>query len=72
MWFCGAPSDDQYVRDVRQVLPQLLNKRNQFVYIERFADPAKAALLAKRNLAGVGFYSEQRRASNRRVVIRVE
>ena len=41
--------------------PELLNKRSQFVYVKRFADPAKAELLAKRNLAGVGFYPEQER-----------
>jgi len=44
-----------------QLYPQLLDKRSQFVYVQRFADPAKAELLAKRNLAGVGFYPEQRR-----------
>jgi cell division protein FtsI (penicillin-binding protein 3)/stage V sporulation protein D (sporulation-specific penicillin-binding protein) len=41
--------------------PQLLDKRKQFVYVRRFADPAKAELLAKRSVAGVGFYPEQRR-----------
>jgi cell division protein FtsI (penicillin-binding protein 3) len=47
--------------DANALYPQLLDKRLQFVYVERFADPTKAALLAKRNLAGVGFYEEQRR-----------
>ncbi|MBV8080899.1 MAG: penicillin-binding protein 2 [Actinobacteria bacterium] len=41
--------------------PQLLDKRSQFVYVKRFADPARARLLQKRGLAGVGFYPEQRR-----------
>src|SRR5207237_5576553 len=48
--------------DANALYPQLLDKRKQFVYVARFADPAKAALLAKRNLAGVGFYQEERRA----------
>jgi cell division protein FtsI (penicillin-binding protein 3) len=41
--------------------PQLLDKRSQFVYVERFADPAKALELKQRNLAGLGFYPEERR-----------
>jgi cell division protein FtsI (penicillin-binding protein 3) len=45
-----------------ELYPQLLDKRSQFVYLKRFADPAQAELLAKRNLAGVGFYPEQRRS----------
>ena len=42
--------------------PLLLNKRSRFVYVERFADPAKALLLKKKNLAGLGFYPEERRS----------
>jgi len=42
--------------------PKLLNKRSQFVYVARFADPAKAALLEKRKLIGLGFYPEERRS----------
>ena len=41
--------------------PKLLDKSTQFVYVQRFADPAKAALLEKRKLAGLGFYPEERR-----------
>jgi cell division protein FtsI (penicillin-binding protein 3) len=48
--------------DANALYPQLLDKRRQFVTIERFADPAKAALLAKKGLAGVGFYQEERRS----------
>src|ERR671934_132399 len=33
-----------------------------FVYIERQADPVRAAALAKRHIAGLGFYPEERRA----------
>jgi cell division protein FtsI (penicillin-binding protein 3) len=40
---------------------ELANKKRSFVYVERKADPAKAALLEKRGLAGVGFYPEERR-----------
>ena len=40
---------------------QLLDKRSQFVYVQRFADPAKALLLKKKNLAGLGFYPEEKR-----------
>ncbi len=42
--------------------PQLLDKRSQFVYVQRFADPVKALKLKKKNLSGLGFYSEERRA----------
>jgi cell division protein FtsI/penicillin-binding protein 2 len=41
--------------------PQLLDKRKQFVYVARFADPARAAQLEKRDLAGLGFYPEEKR-----------
>src|SRR5262245_23057110 len=41
--------------------PQLLDKRSRFVYVYRKADPAQAAALEKRGLAGVGFYPEERR-----------
>src|SRR5581483_10053036 len=47
--------------DAAQLFTQLLDKHSQFVYVKRFADPAKAQLLKERNLAGVGFYQEQRR-----------
>jgi cell division protein FtsI/penicillin-binding protein 2 len=41
--------------------PKLLDQSTQFVYVKRFADPAQAALLEKRKLAGLGFYPEERR-----------
>jgi cell division protein FtsI/penicillin-binding protein 2 len=47
--------------DANALYPQLLDKRKQFVYVARFADPAKAAQLEKRDLAGLGFYPEERR-----------
>jgi cell division protein FtsI (penicillin-binding protein 3) len=48
--------------NANELYPQLLDKRRGFVYVQRFADPAKAALLAKKGLAGLGFYAEERRA----------
>ncbi len=69
-------ADPRQVRDARAVAlaaaktlgvdgdalyKQLANKKRSFVYVRRKADPARAALLAKRRLAGVGFYPEERR-----------
>ena len=39
----------------------LSNRKTSFVYVKRKADPARAALLEKRHLAGLGFYPEERR-----------
>lgn len=47
--------------DADALYKQLADKKRSFVYVKRKADPAKAALLAKRNLAGLGFYPEERR-----------
>jgi cell division protein FtsI/penicillin-binding protein 2 len=40
---------------------QLLDKRSQFVYVDRFADPAKAQQLEKKNLAGLSFTPVEKR-----------
>jgi cell division protein FtsI (penicillin-binding protein 3) len=40
---------------------QLLDRSRGFVYVSREADPAKAAALKQRHLAGLGFYPEERR-----------
>jgi cell division protein FtsI (penicillin-binding protein 3) len=40
---------------------ELANTKRSFVYIKRKSNPAKAALLEKRGLTGVGFYPEERR-----------
>jgi cell division protein FtsI/penicillin-binding protein 2 len=45
----------------KDVLRKLADRRLGFVYIERKADPARAAALAKRNITGLGFYPEERR-----------
>ena len=42
--------------DADSLYKQLADKKRSFVYVERKADPAKAALLEKRSLAGLGFY----------------
>ena len=47
--------------DADALYKQLGDRKRSFVYVERKADPAKAALLAKRRLAGLGFYPEERR-----------
>src|SRR5436190_4259661 len=43
------------------VYPQLLRKQSRFLYIQRKADPARAAALEKLGLTGLGFYPEERR-----------
>ena len=48
--------------------PQLLDRRKHFVRIERFAEPAAAARLARRGLPGLGFYPEERRTYPQRTV----
>jgi cell division protein FtsI (penicillin-binding protein 3) len=47
--------------DANALYPKLLDKRTQFVYVARFADPAKAELLVRKDFAGVGSYHEERR-----------
>jgi cell division protein FtsI (penicillin-binding protein 3) len=47
--------------DPNAIYPQLIDKKQRFVYIARQADPDKAAALERRGLAGLGFYPEERR-----------
>ena len=47
--------------DPREVLERLADRRRGFVYVARQADPERAAALARRRLAGLGFYAEERR-----------
>ena len=69
-------ADPQQVRDPRlvasaaarslgvnagQLYARLLDRKRSFFYVDRKADPLKAALLEKRHLAGLGFYPEERR-----------
>jgi cell division protein FtsI/penicillin-binding protein 2 len=69
-------ADPQQVRDPRLVATtaakvlhvkaeklyaELLNRQSSFVYVARKADPAQAALLEQRHLAGLGYLTEERR-----------
>ncbi len=47
--------------DPNKIYPQLLDKKQSFVYVERKADSQRAAALQRRGLAGIDFYSEERR-----------
>ncbi len=47
--------------DEDEVLAKLSDQERGFVYIARKADPAQAARLEERGLAGIGFQSEERR-----------
>jgi cell division protein FtsI/penicillin-binding protein 2 len=47
--------------DAGSLYPQLLDRSKGFVYVAREVDPAKAAALKQRHLAGLGFYPEERR-----------
>ena len=48
--------------DANQLYPQLLNRKVGFVYVQRFADPTKAALFLKKAFTGVNDYPEEKRA----------
>jgi cell division protein FtsI/penicillin-binding protein 2 len=47
--------------DPNALYPALLDKKSQFVYIKRFADPAQAARLLRKGFEGVSSYPEERR-----------
>jgi len=47
--------------DPNKIYPQLVDKKQSFVYVQRKAEPDRAAALQRRGLAGLGFYSEERR-----------
>jgi cell division protein FtsI (penicillin-binding protein 3) len=48
--------------DGADLLPSLVDRRRRFVYVQRKAPPEKAAALERLKLAGLGFYSEERRS----------
>ena len=54
--------------DPETLYPQLADRSRAFVYVQRKADPGKAAALQKRGLAGLGFYPEELRAYPQRSV----
>jgi cell division protein FtsI (penicillin-binding protein 3) len=47
--------------DSAMLLPRLADRTRGFVYLAREADAQKAAILARRKIAGLGFLPEQRR-----------
>jgi cell division protein FtsI (penicillin-binding protein 3) len=47
--------------DPNALYPELADRTRGFVYVQRKADPARAARLSRRHLAGFGFYPEERR-----------
>jgi len=47
--------------DPKQVYEHLADRAHGFVYIERKADPARAARLQAKHITGLGFYPEERR-----------
>jgi cell division protein FtsI (penicillin-binding protein 3) len=47
--------------DQGQVYASLADRTLGFVYVERKADPARAAILERKHLPGLGFYPEERR-----------
>ena len=54
--------------DAAELIPLLADRSRRFVYLARKADPAKAAELEQRRLAGVGFYPEELRTYPQRAV----
>jgi cell division protein FtsI (penicillin-binding protein 3) len=48
--------------DAATLYPELADRTRGFVYIDRQADPVRAAVLAHRRIPGLGFYPEERRA----------
>jgi cell division protein FtsI/penicillin-binding protein 2 len=48
--------------DANQLYPQLVDKRQGFVYVARFATPKDAAAFMKKGFAGVNSYPEEKRA----------
>ncbi|MDQ3893588.1 MAG: penicillin-binding protein 2 [Actinomycetota bacterium] len=48
--------------DPNALYDELRDRSRGFVYLQRKADPERAARLARRKLAGLGFYSEERRS----------
>jgi len=47
--------------DPAALLPELADRSRGFVYLQRQADPIKAAVLAQKKIPGIGFYPDQRR-----------
>ncbi len=54
--------------DPNELMRSLANRSSRFVFVDRQADPAAAAALKRRRLAGLGFYPEERRDYPQRAV----
>ncbi|HEY7793984.1 MAG TPA: penicillin-binding protein 2 [Gaiellaceae bacterium] len=54
--------------DADELYPLLADRTKHFVYVQRKADPAKAAKLEQKGLAGLGFYPEELRFYPQRTV----
>jgi len=50
------------------LVPRLADRSRGFVYLDRQADPAQAAALAREKLPGLGFYPEEKRVYPQRSV----
>ena len=48
--------------DPDEVYPSLRDRDKRFVFVQRKADPVKAAVLQQLDVAGLGFYPEERRS----------
>ena len=48
--------------DADELYPVIRDRSKQFVYVQRKADPVRAKALEELGVAGLGFYSEERRA----------
>jgi cell division protein FtsI (penicillin-binding protein 3)/stage V sporulation protein D (sporulation-specific penicillin-binding protein) len=59
---------DMFGVDPNMLLPQLLNKKSQFVYVKRFADPKLAEVFLKKGFQGVESYPEELRTYPQRGV----
>jgi cell division protein FtsI/penicillin-binding protein 2 len=47
--------------DADELLPLLADRSRGFVYVQRQADPERAAALERRGIVGLGFYDEEKR-----------
>jgi cell division protein FtsI/penicillin-binding protein 2 len=54
--------------DPNDIYAQLRDRSTGFLYVQRKADPVKAALLEDKQIPGLGFYSEERRVYPQRSV----
>ncbi|HVC87219.1 MAG TPA: penicillin-binding protein 2 [Gaiellaceae bacterium] len=58
----AAAAHQYFGVNANQLYPQLLNRHEQFVYIQRFADPKSASQFLAKGFTGVNSYPEEKRA----------